>query len=100
VNRPAGRTTAQRSKGPARWGHLVDLDAATKEAINDETYGPVVEAIALMLAAGEADGTIRPGLDPADVLLLMGSLGRTPETAGGQAQIQRLLDIVSRGLRP
>ena len=75
------------------------LHAATKEAIVDETYAPVVDAIGLMLAAGEADGTIRPGLDPADVLLLMGSLWRTPETTDGQAQIARLLDIISRGLQ-
>jgi AcrR family transcriptional regulator len=76
------------------------LDAATKEAINDETYGPVVAVVALMLSAGQADGTIRPGLDPADVLLLMGSLWRTPDTPDGQAQIRRLLDIICRGLRP
>jgi AcrR family transcriptional regulator len=76
------------------------LDAATKDAINQETYGPVVDAIALMLTAGEADGTIRPGLDPADVLLLMGCLWRTPDTADGHDQSQRLLDIISRGLQP
>jgi AcrR family transcriptional regulator len=76
------------------------LDADTHEAVTNETYGPVVNAIALILAAGEADGTIRPGLDPADVLLLMGSLWRTPESAAGMAQIRRLLNIVSQGLQP
>jgi AcrR family transcriptional regulator len=76
------------------------LDAATMGAINDETYGPVVGAVALMLAAGQADGTIRPGLDPADVLLLMGCLWRTPDTPRGHAQIQHLLDIITRGLLP
>jgi AcrR family transcriptional regulator len=75
------------------------LNAATEEAIN-ETYGPVVGAIALMLEAGEADGTIRPGLDPADVLLLMGCLWRTPDTADGHTQAQRLLDLIFRGLEP
>jgi AcrR family transcriptional regulator len=76
------------------------LDAATKEAINQETYGPVVGAIALMLTAGEADRTIRPGLDPADVLLLMSCLWRTPDTIDGRDQSQRLLDSISRGLQP
>jgi hypothetical protein len=75
-------------------------DALDAAAITHETYGPVVAAVALMLSAGQADGTIRPGLDPADVLLLMGCLWRTPETTGGHAQIQRLLDIISRGLQP
>ncbi|MHA6765517.1 TetR/AcrR family transcriptional regulator [Streptacidiphilus sp. PAMC 29251] len=76
------------------------LDAATKEAVNDETYGPVVGAIALMLAAGAADGTIRPGLDPADVLVLMSCLWRTPDTAEGHEQSRRLLAAISRGLQP
>jgi AcrR family transcriptional regulator len=76
------------------------LDAATKEAVNDEIYGPVVNAIALMLGAGEADGTIRPGLDPADILLLMGCLWRTPDTPGGHAQIQRLLEVIARSFQP
>jgi AcrR family transcriptional regulator len=76
------------------------LDAATKAAINDETYGPVVGAVARMLDSGQADGTIRPGLDPADVLLLMGCLWRTPDTDDGHAQIQRLLDIIASGLQP
>jgi AcrR family transcriptional regulator len=76
------------------------LDAATKASINDETYRPVIDAVALMLDAGQADGTIRPGLDPEDVLLLMGCLWRTPDDPGGHAQMQRLLDVICRGLRP
>ncbi len=75
------------------------LDAATKQQINDEDSGPVIGAIGLMLAAGEADGTIRPGLDPADVLLLMSSLWRTPDTPAGHEQIERLLDLIARGLQ-
>jgi AcrR family transcriptional regulator len=76
------------------------LDAATKQAMTDETYGPVIGAIELMLAAGQADGTVRPGLDAGDVLLLMSALWRTPDTPEGHAQIRRLLEIVSRSLAP
>jgi AcrR family transcriptional regulator len=76
------------------------LDAATKQAMTDDTYGPVIDAITLLLDAGEADGTIRPGLEPADVLLLMSSIWRTPDTTDGNAQEQRLLDSIARGLRP
>lgn len=76
------------------------LDASTKEAITNKTYGPVVEAIGVMLQAGQADGTIKPGLDPADVLLLMGCLWRTPDTSAGRSQIRRLLDIITNGLQP
>ena len=76
------------------------LDASTKEAITNETYGPVIEAIGLMLQAGQADGTIRQGVDQADVLLLMGCLWRTPETSAGRSQIRRLLNIITSGLQP
>ncbi len=76
------------------------LDAATKQSITDDSYGPVVGAIASMLQAGAADGTIRPGLDPGDVLLLMSCLWRTPETADGRAQLTRLLDQICRSLQP
>jgi AcrR family transcriptional regulator len=76
------------------------LDSTTKEAITNETYGPVVEASGLMLQAGQADGTIKLGLDPADVLLIMGCLWRTPDTSAGRSQIRRLLDIITNGLQP
>ena len=76
------------------------LDAATKEAITNETYGPIVEAIGLILQAGQVDGTIEQGLHPADVLLIMGCLWRTPDTSAGRSQIRRLLDIITNGLQP
>lgn len=76
------------------------MDSATKAAVTEETQGPVVGAIALMLAAGEADGTVRPGSDPADVLLLMSCLWRTPDTAEGREQGRRMADVILRGLRP
>ncbi|MFC4035692.1 TetR/AcrR family transcriptional regulator [Streptomyces polygonati] len=75
------------------------LDATTKDTITQETTGPVLGAITLMLKAGEADGTIRAGLDPADVLLLMSCLWRTPDTAEGREQSRRLLGTISRSLR-
>jgi AcrR family transcriptional regulator len=74
------------------------LDAATKEMLNDETYGPIVDALALMLTAGQSEGSIRGGLDPSDVLLLMGCLWRTPTSPEGQAQQQRLLDLALESL--
>lgn len=76
------------------------LNATAREEITRETTGPVLGAITLLLAAGEADATIRAGLGPADVLLLMSCLWRTPDTAGGREQSRRLLDIICRGLRP
>jgi AcrR family transcriptional regulator len=71
------------------------LTPANHEAVTTESHGPVVEAIGRFLLAGERDGTVRPGLDPDDVLVLMGAVWRVP--AGERAD--RLLDLVIESLR-
>jgi AcrR family transcriptional regulator len=75
------------------------LTAAHREAATARAHGPVVEAIGALLAAGEADGSIRPGLDPDDVLLLASSVWRTPPGDAGREQSDRLLDLVVESLR-
>jgi hypothetical protein len=47
---------------------------ATHESLAADSYEPIIGALAMLLAANEAAGTIRPGLDPDDVLLMMGFL--------------------------
>ncbi|WP_345418299.1 hypothetical protein [Actinomycetospora chlora] len=42
---------------------------------------------------------MRAGLDPDDVLLLMGAVWRVPAGAEGAHQAERLLDLVVEGLR-
>jgi hypothetical protein len=42
---------------------------------------------------------VRPGLDPADVLLLTGFLWRTGPGEAGQRQAQRVLELAIHGLR-
>jgi AcrR family transcriptional regulator len=72
--------------------------AAAQNVIND-TYAPVTAAVGQLLHAAEQAGQVRSGLDPADVLLLMGFLWRVgPGEAGGQ-QAERILEIVIQGLR-
>jgi AcrR family transcriptional regulator len=75
------------------------LTAAHHAAATAESYGPVIEAIRTLLAAGEADGSVRPGLDPDDVLLLMGAVWRVPAGEAGHEQAERLLDMVVESLR-
>ncbi len=75
------------------------LHAATAQDIVSETYGPVTRAIGELLRACEQAGSIRPGLDPGDVLLLMGFLWRTGPGEEGKAQANRLLDLVIDGFR-
>jgi AcrR family transcriptional regulator len=70
--------------------------AAAQDAVN-ATYAPVIGAIGVLLAACEDAGDVRPGLDPADVLLLMGFLWQVG--GDGDQQAQRVLDLAISGLR-
>ncbi|WP_372665847.1 TetR/AcrR family transcriptional regulator [Amycolatopsis kentuckyensis] len=73
--------------------------AAVQDVIN-ETYAPVTAAVGKLLAACEEAGEVRPGLDPADVLLLMGFLWRVGPGDDGERQADRLVDLVIEGMRP
>jgi hypothetical protein len=54
----------------------------------------------VLLQACEEDGSMRSGLDPADVLLLMGFLWRTSPDETGREQARRVMELVIDGLRP
>jgi hypothetical protein len=69
-----------------------------QEVVN-ETYAPVTEAIGVLLQACENAGDVRPGLEPADVLLLMGFLWRVGPGDAGEQQARRVLDLAICGLR-
>ncbi|WP_433296896.1 TetR/AcrR family transcriptional regulator [Pseudonocardia sp. CA-142604] len=73
-------------------------NAAIQDAIN-ETYAPVVAAVAKLLDACVAAGTVRAGFDPADVLLIMGFLWRVGPDEDGEEQGRRLVRIVFDGIR-
>jgi len=75
---------------------LADVLATTRE---DEHAAPVMGAIALLLQAGQRAGSVRPDLDPYDVLLLVGFLWRLDPGPGWRARSGRLLDVVMDGLR-
>ncbi len=75
------------------------LNTAAAQQIINETYAPVTAAVAELLAACETTGDVRPGLDPADVLLLMGFLWRVSEDKQGRTQAARTLELVLDGLR-
>jgi AcrR family transcriptional regulator len=79
-------------------GEAMSRSAAAQLAIN-ETYAPVTQAVAALLDACVADGSVRSGLNPVDVLLLMGFLWRTTPDEAGRAQASRGMEIVIAGLR-
>jgi AcrR family transcriptional regulator len=73
--------------------------AAIQDVVN-ATYAPVIAAVRVLITACERDGSFRPGLDPADVLLLMEFLWRGAAGADGEAQARRIMELVIEGLRP
>ena len=73
--------------------------AAIQNALN-ETYAPVEAAVGQLLDACVAAGLVRHGLEPGDVLLLMGFLWRVPTGPSGLEQGRRLTQIVLDGIRP
>jgi len=72
--------------------------AAAQDVIN-ETYAPVTAGVSQLLNAAEQAGQVRPGLDPADVLLLMGFLWRVAPSESGHRQAERILDLVIESLQ-
>jgi AcrR family transcriptional regulator len=70
---------------------------AAQEAIKG-TYAPVIAAVDRLIEACVAEGSMREGLEAADVLLLMGFLWRIPAGAEGRKQAERVTGIVLDGL--
>lgn len=74
------------------------LHSAAAQAVVAESWAPMSAAVRKLLDACVAEGSIAPGHDPADVIMLMSFLWRVVETPDGQAQAGRLLDTVFAGL--
>jgi AcrR family transcriptional regulator len=75
------------------------LQTAAAQDVVNETYLPVTDAIRTLLRACEETGDVRAGLEPADVLLLMGFLWSAAPSEAGEQQARRVLDLAIRGLR-
>jgi AcrR family transcriptional regulator len=75
------------------------LHTAAAQTIVNDTYAPVTAAVRELLGACEAAGAVRPGVHPADVLLVMGFLWRVTDDHDGRAQAARTFDLVLDGLR-
>ena len=85
--------------GQLKFGAAEVIHAATSGGLDDEYYEPFVRAIAVLLEAGAADGTLKSGLDPEDVLLQLSVLWRIDPARGGEARAARILDLIVDGLR-
>ncbi|MFJ3497729.1 TetR/AcrR family transcriptional regulator [Streptomyces sp. NPDC086091] len=85
--------------GRLKFGVAEVIHAATNDGRDDENYDPFVRAIGLLLDAGAADGTLKPGLDPEDVLLQLSVLWRLDPARGGEERAERILTLIVDGLR-
>ena len=59
----------------------------------------LTEALATLLRAGVADGSIRPGTDPNDVLMALGGITLIAGEPDQRALAHRLLDLLLAGLQ-
>ncbi|MBA9043503.1 MULTISPECIES: TetR/AcrR family transcriptional regulator [Streptomyces] len=75
------------------------LHSAAAQEVISASWPPVTAAVQQLLDACEQAGDIRPGIDPADVIMLLSCLWRTPDTPDGTTQATRLLDLAITGLR-
>ncbi|MFI5606394.1 TetR/AcrR family transcriptional regulator [Amycolatopsis sp. NPDC051903] len=80
-------------------GEALYTATTTHEGLAAETYEPVIGALRLLLEANEAAGTVRPGLDPDDVLLITGFLWRIDPKSDWRTRASRMLDLLVDGLR-
>ena len=68
-----------------------------QEEVNS-AYAPVVAAVGELIAACAADGSMRQGLNPEDVLLLMSFMTRAEPTPAAAARADRLMELAIYGL--
>ncbi|WP_448061254.1 TetR/AcrR family transcriptional regulator [Cellulomonas hominis] len=73
------------------------LSPSAHQAMTEQTYGPVVAAIAELLDAGKQAGVIRADADAADFLQLTGALWRA--APGPEDRAPRMLGLILDGLR-
>ncbi|MFG2971000.1 TetR/AcrR family transcriptional regulator [Streptomyces sp. NPDC048288] len=86
--------------GRLKFGVSEIIHAATGGGADDPMYGPFVQAISVLLDAGAADGTVKPGIDPEDVLLQLSVLWRIdPARGDATARAARILGLIVDGLR-
>jgi AcrR family transcriptional regulator len=72
---------------------------ASNSGLFAESRADITAAIAKLVEAGVAAGTIRSDVDPGDILLAMGSIWSGLDDPGWEDRARRLLGLVMDGLR-
>jgi AcrR family transcriptional regulator len=74
------------------------LHSAAVQDVVDAAWGPTSVAVGKLVEACVKEGTIAPGHDPADIIMLMSFLWRVANNDAGIAQGRRLIATVFNGL--
>lgn len=87
----------------ARYGQIKSglagaFHSATHKQLAGEGYGPVLNAITMLLDACKGVGAVRRDVEAEDVLLLVGFLWRIETDDNWAVRTARLLDLVMEGL--
>jgi hypothetical protein len=70
-----------------------------RDLSSTDTYTAIVAALDRLLRANISAGSLRPDLDPADVILALAALWQLDPAGDWRAQAQRIYDIVLGGLQ-
>ncbi|WP_370963113.1 TetR/AcrR family transcriptional regulator [Amycolatopsis sp. cg9] len=74
------------------------LHSAAAQDVISASWAPATAAVKKLVDACVAEGTIAPGHDPADIIMLMSFLWRVADDEDGAAQGRRLIAAVFSGL--
>lgn len=75
------------------------LHSAAAQNVISESWAPTTAAVAKLVDACVAEGTMAAGHDPADIIMLMSFLWRVADDDEGVAQGRRLIATVFSGLK-
>jgi AcrR family transcriptional regulator len=75
------------------------LHSAAAQELISASWAPATAAVAKLVDACVTEGTIAPGHDPADIIMLMSFLWRVANNDDGVAQGRRLIAAVFSGLK-
>jgi AcrR family transcriptional regulator len=80
-------------------GNALRSAAGSDSPLFAETRALILAALRLLLEAGAADGTLRVGVDPTDVMRVVSGIWYLPAGPEWRADVGRMLDLVIDGLR-
>jgi AcrR family transcriptional regulator len=80
-------------------GNALRSAAASDSPLFAQTREQILGALRLLLDAGAADGTLRPDVDPTDVVRVINGIWYLPAGPRWRFDVGRMLDLVTDGLR-